>query len=998
MKKFTKKNPLLFLIFLAAFALLFFSPARPGLAFASGVQTITFDAGSGTCETASLETNAEGKLDTIPVPTWQNHSFAFWSFNGAVVDTDTEFDASATVVACWKTQSYIISEIGGEYTIEGETTDSNLTYTLATNQQTFADVITQIDSDTADPSANITIYFDTISVAENITLAYKDITLSGTVDLGAFHICLTSTTAASVANLASLNLSSTSALYQVLVSGSGIQNINVSNAEFLTTNATASTAIKFENSGIALNLSNKIIHTTTNLFNFIYGNTTTIGANIDLSEQIEQKLAISLPYTADETIIIHHAGPLYSNNFIFNSESPNYTATVFGKNMNSIIGSTSTAISFNANGGTIENGYESLTVRYKNTSNTNFPDNSVVTALHKSLAGYIAKINISGTDYYFDGDAITAFVNDGATTADAATYFETTLPDSSTTPFSFYRYDNSSTLPEFLAVNFILSENKVPTFVAIWTDTIYSISFNSNGGSEETALNGIFGSQVTLPTPTKTGYSFTHWFDDETLETQISLVTMPDTNPTLYAGWQANNYTLSVTQNNGNSPFLTDVLFGTTLLTIYGVDPDTFSRTGYTFVGWFTNEELTEELEIETMPAETLYLYAKWQINSYTITLYTNFSDTETIHKTSTKDYGESITDMFENPPVFEGHNLSGWYYETSGLNKFNSQSQTTMPAEDITLYGKWSAINYTIKYYYLTNVLHTTNNIHFGDTITLPNNPEIPSYKFIGWFADETLEEPFSTSSMPSHDLNVYAKMELKQVLTLSQDEQVYRLSENGTYAVNSELEGFVVEYFVDDTWTITPPTKIGKYKVRISRNEDQTYQSFKLILDDAFEITADELDISVAILILYILATIEIFLAFVVLFLRLRRKSFISLSFITLPWGLVSKSSFTHLIIASVLCLFGFVLFTIELVKFIKLNNNIGQKLEEEDEERKLAQDKSEDEEINKKVDEILAREGFINVKPRYKKIEVEDILSDDLAGENESQKSNTTQETDE
>lgn len=55
--------------------------------------------------------------------------------------------------------------------------------------------------------------------------------------------------------------------------------------------------------------------------------------------------------------------------------------------------------------------------------------------------------------------------------------------------------------------------------------------------------------------------------------------------------------------------------------------PSNPTKEGYTFVGWYIDSKLQTPYVFGTMPAEDITIYAKWMINSYTITyiIYDDF-------------------------------------------------------------------------------------------------------------------------------------------------------------------------------------------------------------------------------------------------------------------------------------------------------------------------------------------------------------------------------------
>lgn len=77
------------------------------------------------------------------------------------------------------------------------------------------------------------------------------------------------------------------------------------------------------------------------------------------------------------------------------------------------------------------------------------------------------------------------------------------------------------------------------TLYAKWvTSKLYTITFDSNGGSAVSSITQNYGTTVSAPTdPTMTGYTFAGWFSDVALTQSYTFSTMPAENITLYAGW-----------------------------------------------------------------------------------------------------------------------------------------------------------------------------------------------------------------------------------------------------------------------------------------------------------------------------------------------------------------------------------------------------------------------------------------------------------------------------
>ena len=109
----------------------------------------------------------------------------------------------------------------------------------------------------------------------------------------------------------------------------------------------------------------------------------------------------------------------------------------------------------------------------------------------------------------------------------------------------------------------------------------------------------------------------------------------------------------------------------------------TTTKTGYTFDGWYADESFTTKVEQlpSEMTAGTTTYYAKWNINSYTIT-YKIVGDyfANDSYAQETYNYGEKVTPVAE--PSKEGYTFSGW-----------TAIPETMPAKDLVVTGSFTAM-----------------------------------------------------------------------------------------------------------------------------------------------------------------------------------------------------------------------------------------------------------------------------------------------------------------
>ena len=141
----------------------------------------------------------------------------------------------------------------------------------------------------------------------------------------------------------------------------------------------------------------------------------------------------------------------------------------------------------------------------------------------------------------------------------------------------------------------IYTKNEALTLYPVWNTNKYTITFDTNGGSDIAPITQDYGTEITAPdNPTRKGYTFKGW-DKEIPET------MPAENMTVKAQWKINQYTITFDTNGGSeiAPITQD--YGTEITA-----PDNPTRKGYAFRGW--DKEIPE-----TMPAENITITARWR-------------------------------------------------------------------------------------------------------------------------------------------------------------------------------------------------------------------------------------------------------------------------------------------------------------------------------------------------------------------------------------------------
>lgn len=148
---------------------------------------------------------------------------------------------------------------------------------------------------------------------------------------------------------------------------------------------------------------------------------------------------------------------------------------------------------------------------------------------------------------------------------------------------------------------------------AKWVPKRVSVGFDVNGGELTSGLVKFvtYGSAYgTLPTPTRTGYTFDGWYTSAMGGSQVTAASVVAVrfDHTLYAHWTGGNITVTFNANGGTvSPSSKTVRLGD----CYGSLPFA-SKTGYYFWGWYTAADGGTEVTPNDRPSAAITLYAHW--------------------------------------------------------------------------------------------------------------------------------------------------------------------------------------------------------------------------------------------------------------------------------------------------------------------------------------------------------------------------------------------------
>ena len=275
----------------------------------------------------------------------------------------------------------------------------------------------------------------------------------------------------------------------------------------------------------------------------------------------------------------------------------------------------------------------------------------------------------------------------------------------------------------------------------------YTVTWNANGGTVSPAsVSKTHGSTLgTLPTPTRAAtaeysYTFAGWFTAASGGIQISSTTIVTGNVTYYAHWTATkrSYTVTFNGNGGETPSPSTITkeYNVALGTL-----PTCSRTGYTFLGWYTASSGGTKISTTTVVTKDITYYAQWSINSYTLTFNPNGGTVTPTSKNLEYNsaYGTLPTPTRASDAQYT-YTFAGWYTAATGGTQVTAA--TKMAAKDTTVYAHWTSNtrSYTVSYQTTYGTLNRTSqsvayNSKGSCTLTMPDNTAEFTYTFVGWY-----------------------------------------------------------------------------------------------------------------------------------------------------------------------------------------------------------------------------------------------------------------------
>lgn len=336
---------------------------------------------------------------------------------------------------------------------------------------------------------------------------------------------------------------------------------------------------------------------------------------------------------------------------------------------------------------------------------------------------------------------ITYILNGGTITeANPPTYTVETpitgLRNPSKTNYTFVGWYDNAAFTGSAVTSISIGTTGNLTLYAKWSPVNFTITYTLNGGTnsaQNPASYTVETAAITLAAPTRSGYTFMGWYDNEAFTGAVitGIASGSTGNRVLYARWSIITYTITYSLNGGT---ITETNPSTYTVETPAIILHNPSKTNYTFAGWYSAANFSGSA-ITSIAAGTtgnLTLYARWSPVSFSITYVLNGGANSSQNPTS---YTVETAAITLRDPGRSGYTFAGWYNDAA----FTGSVVLTIPTGSTgnrTLYARWTVITYTITYILDGGTNNAANPATY--TVATPTivlqNPTRSGYSFLYW------------------------------------------------------------------------------------------------------------------------------------------------------------------------------------------------------------------------------------------------------------------------
>ena len=298
----------------------------------------------------------------------------------------------------------------------------------------------------------------------------------------------------------------------------------------------------------------------------------------------------------------------------------------------------------------------------------------------------------------------------------------------------------------------------------VWYSQTATITFKANGKTHSTisrtvGANGYTISAADFPptAPQRDYYTFDKWYIDEALTTEAVGQTI-FISCALYAGWTANTYSITYKYkyNGGEYENVDNSAYNKTTYTYedsFFLAP-AFSKDGYKFYRWYSDEACTEPITQISGMGENITLYGEFidaDVEVYVVTYVNSNNEVDTpsaenVKSTEAANFKPADLGKITNDDTSKTKYFLGWYIDELCKTLFNGALTGS-----VTLYAGWdNKAELSIVIPNSTPILEagvpTGKYYYKGQSVVIPDistHPQISAmytvpegYKFIGFLA----------------------------------------------------------------------------------------------------------------------------------------------------------------------------------------------------------------------------------------------------------------------
>lgn len=171
------------------------------------------------------------------------------------------------------------------------------------------------------------------------------------------------------------------------------------------------------------------------------------------------------------------------------------------------------------------------------------------------------------------------------------------------------------------------------------------------------------------------------WYSDDSFSSSVTFPYTLSTDTELYAKCTPKTFQVSfITDDDSITIPKQAVTYPAS-----AAEPTGLSKTGYTLDGWYTDKDCTTAYDFSSKVTGDITLYAKWNINSYTVSFDSNGGSSVAAQSVNYNTTASKPAD-----PSRKGYTFAGWFTGKDCKTAYDFNSNVT---GDITLYAKWNKI-----------------------------------------------------------------------------------------------------------------------------------------------------------------------------------------------------------------------------------------------------------------------------------------------------------------